>query len=253
MLSIALSCRKVIRGRGVGAGVTSKCTLTFKEFFVKKILTLLVMATAAFLCAGSVLAQALPEVKTGDKLTWSYSQYQENIKEIVLLPTKEEVSVVTINPANGDREYLYTDGTKLVRNDQFGPKAARDERVFNEKKMFNVLQGAPVVGQKWSFEAEQKITSSLSPACNRMQFSLTATVLPGPAVTVRVRGVDTSVKTLLIKQEGNRYYTPCPSAVATFSYLYSPELKEVVETEYVSYYRGLIYVGSSKTTLRSID
>ena len=220
---------------------------------MKKILTLLVAATATLLCAGSVLAQALPEVKTGDKLTWLFTPYEESVQQIVPLPAREEVAVLTINPANGDREYSYTDGTKLVMNDQFGPKVARDARVFNEKKMFNVLQGAPAVGQTWSLEASQQMTSALQPRCTNMQFFLTATVLSGPTVTIRVRGVDTPVKTLLIKQEGKRYYSPCTSGPAYFNYLYSPELKEVVEKDHFSYNRSMVHSDSSKTTLRSID
>ena len=220
---------------------------------MKKILTLLVVATAALLCSGSVLSQALPEVRTGDKLTWLFTPYDENAKQIVPLPAKEEVAVLTINPANGDREYTYTEGTKLVKNSQFGPKVARDERVYNDKKMFNVLQGTPVVGQTWSLEAEENITSGQQARCTKRQFSLSATVLLGPTVTIRVRGVETLVKTLLIKQEGTRYYGVCLSGPATFSYLYSPELNEVVQVDYVSYFRTFVYKESSKTTLRSID
>ena len=68
-----------------------------------------------------------------------------------------------------------------------------------------------------------------------------------------MRGVDTAVKTLLIKQEGKRYYGVCASGPATFNYLYSPELKEVVETEYFSYALSLMHINAAKTTLRSID
>ena len=208
---------------------------------------------ATTLAAGAVMAQALPEVKTGDKLTWLYTLYNDNAKQIIPLLTKEEVAVVTVNPASGDREYTYTDGTKLVTNNQFGPKKARDIRIFNENEMFNVLQGDPVIGQKWSFEASQQVMSALQPRCTIMQFFLTATVLPGPTVTIRVRGVDTPVKTFLVKQEGKRYYNPCTSGPAYFNYLYSPELKEVVEKEYFSYNRSVVHTDSSKTTLRAID
>ena len=190
---------------------------------------------ATTLAASTVMAQALPEVKTGDKLTWLYTPYQENARQIVPLPAKEEIAVLTINPGNGDREYAYTDGTKLVTNNQFGPKVAKDKRIFIQKEIFNVLQGDPVVGQTWSFEADQKVVNPRFITCPLVEFRLTATVLSGPTVTIRVGGVDTSVKTLFIKQEGMRYYGSCSSgpgcAATSACRLFSPQVR-LVPAEY---------------------
>ena len=195
-----------------------------------------------------------PEVKTGDRLTYSYVGFQLGIKNIVELPAVQEVASLAIEPATEDRTYSSANDSNVLRtNKQFGPLLFRSTSVVLKNRPANVLRGKPVVGQAWEYEASYSRANEVRDNCKVIDSKSKAAVSEGSDMTVQVKGIPTTLKTLLITHDSIWYNGACGNGTAKTRFLYSPALNEFVSRESINYYLDRVNSGSSRTVLLSVD
>ena len=122
-----------------------------------------------------------------------------------------------------------------------------------KNKPANVLQGKPAVGQSWEYEASYSRANEVRAACMTIDSKNKAVVSEGSDVTMQVKGVATTLKTLLITHDSIWYNGACGNGTAKTKSLYSPALNEFVSIEGINYYLDRVNNGSSRAVLLSVD
>ena len=195
-----------------------------------------------------------PEIKTGDRLTYSWVRFNGGERSIVERPPIQEVAAITIDSATEDRIYAYTNDSNLVRkNKLFGTLLFRNTAEVLKNKPQNVLQGKPVIGQTWEYESSQTRANETRSSCSVIDRKNKASVFDGPDVTLQVKGVAVTVKTLLIMQDSVWYNGSCGNGTDKAKYLYSPALNELVLEETVRYYQENRVDSGGRRMLLSVD
>ncbi len=203
-------------------------------------------ATVCFLFFENLsLAQVLP-VQRGDVLNWKNTSFVAAGRDVVDGAQAVESSPVKIDSANNER--VYTFPGRVVRRSKLFAILQRDDRILPADRSFDLLPQSISAGEKW-----KHTTYDRSDRCGRIKYEYEATSTEGPEVLIKINGLPTKLKTLMVVHEGVWYSAACGgSGRASLKYVFSPELYELVHIENRYFYNGFLTTGG-KAVLESVN
>ena len=185
-------------------------------------------------------------VKSDDVLSWKQNLFVATGRDISEGPDIVEVAKVKVDNVTGEHTYFFQKG--IMRRSKTFALLQRGDYVLKADQSFDYFPKNFTVGEKWKHN-----TYANSNRCGRIKYDYEATSTQGPEVVIKLKGVPTTLKTLMVVHEGVWWSGACGgSGRAYLKYIYSPELNELIHIEDRYFYNGFLTSGG-KFVLESVN